>query len=145
MNFRVLADFILEHELLSEDEIKMVSVAINDIKEMTPSTKAEVFRKSERIVADSQDLSWCIQSVKIQHAKLLTAYHKMVDTDYALLVRQGRPSSEAIHAELRMKNESLYEVEELLTTIENTIAFLESLKESMDKYLYVLKDKLKYD
>jgi hypothetical protein len=59
------------------------------------------------------------------------------------LVRQGRPSSEAINSEVRWKNESLYDLEEDIRSVENIIDYLVHLEESLERYLYMLKDKLK--
>lgn len=140
-----LFEFIRINELLSEPEIGIIRVCIDDITEIAPTDRPAVFQKMERLVRDSENLSWCIYSIKLQNSKIKKAYNMLKDDDFAMLVRQGRPSTEAIKSELRMKNHALYDWELKMETVENTIEYLNHILVSMDKYMYMLKDKLKYD
>lgn len=124
--------------------MKVISYCINDIQEITPNDKPGVFHKSEKLIQDAQNLTWCILALKLQYDKLNKAYRMIKDPEYTILVRQGRPSSEAINSEIRFKNEQLYDLEEKLSTINNILEYLNHIQNSMDKYIYLLKDKLKY-
>lgn len=142
MQLNDLWNYIREHELLSDTEIEYVKTCIEDVTEMSPSDKPMIFRKMERLIEDSDKLSWCIFSVRQQLNKMNKAYKQIKDPDYVTLVRQGRPSSEAINSEVRWRNDSLYDLEEDIATVENIIEYLVHLDHSLEKYNYMLKDKL---
>ena len=144
INLKPLYEFLSENELLSETEMDMIQYCLNDIVETSPNDKPGVFRKSEKLIQDSQNLSWCIYSLRLQYDCLNKAYRKIKDPEYTLLVRQQRPSSEAINSELRAKFEELYDLEEKLSTINNIIDYLSHIQTSMERYIYLLKDRLKY-
>jgi len=144
INLKPLYEFLKENELLSDTELDMIQYCLNDITETSPNDKPGVFRKSEKIIQDSQNLSWCIYSLRLQYDHLNKAYRKIKDPEYTLLVRQQRPSSEAINSELRTKFEELYDLEEKLSTINNIIEYLTHIQTSMERYLYLLKDRLKH-
>ena len=143
MNLDILWTYIREHELLSDTEIGYIKVCLDDIAEFSPADKPMLFSKMERIIEDSDKLGWCIFSVRQQLNKMESVYRKIKDPEYVILVRQGRPSSEAINSEVRWKNESLYDLEEDIRSVENIIDYLVHLEESLERYLYMLKDKLK--
>lgn len=143
MDLQELWEYIVENELLSATEIGYVKTCLEDITELSPADKPTLFRKMERVIEDSDRLSWCIFSVRQQYAKLNSAYRKIKDPEYTILVRQGRPSNEAINSEIRFRNDSLYDLELKLTTIENIITYLDHVELSLERYLYMLKDKLK--
>jgi hypothetical protein len=140
-----LFEFIRENELLSEPEIGIVQTCIDDIKEIAPTDRPALFQKMERLVQDAENLSWCIYSVKVHYSKIKKAYRMLKDGDFTVLVRQGRPSTEAINSELRWKDPTLYDWELKMETVENLIEYLNHILVSMDKYQYMLKDKLRYD
>lgn len=145
MTINDLFDYIREHELLSESELSIVDKCLNDIKEMSPADKPSVFRKTEKIIEDSEDLSWCVYALRLQKVKLQKAYRVLKDPEYVTLVRLNRPSSEAINSEIRFRNEDMYRLEEDMAIVDNILAYIEHIQVSMERYLYMLKDKLKYE
>lgn len=140
-----LYEYIRSNNLLSEQEINIIKTCTNDIREMTPTDKPLVFRKSEKVTDDSQKLSWLIYSIKVKLSDITSNYKRVKDPEYTMLVRQQRPSGAAIEAELRFRNDTLYEIEKKIETIDNIIAYLNHLQLSIDRYLRILNDKLRYN
>ena len=143
MQIEELWTYLVDNELLSPTEIEYLKTGLLAIKEMSPSDKPSVFRKMEYIIEVSENVSWCIFALK-QHLKTFIKCERQIkDPEYSLLVGQGRPSSEAINSEIRWKNESLYDLDYKISVIENTIEYINHIEQSLERYLYMLKDKLK--
>lgn len=145
MELNLLFDYLRSHELLSEEEIKMVKFAINEITEIAPTDKVALFKKQESLIDASSKLSWSVMVLKNNLNKIKTAYRKIKDPEYTMLVRKGRPSNEAINSEIRFTNESLYDLDEIVDTVENIIEYFATLENNINRYLFMLSDKLKYN
>lgn len=143
MQIEELYNYILENNLLSSAEISYVQVCLNDITELSPADKPMVFRKMEKLIQDSDNLAWCIFSVNQQLILLNKAYRKIKDPEFTILVRQGRPSTEAINSEIRMKHDELYDLEEQIAIVEQIVEYFRHIELSLERYIYMLKDKLK--
>lgn len=143
MQIEELWTYLVDNELLSPTEIEYLKTGLLAIKEMSPSDKPSVFRKMEYIIEVSENVSWCIFALKQHLNTFIKCERQIKDPEYSLLVRQGRPSSEAINSEIRWKNESLYDLDYKISVIENTIEYINHIEQSLERYLYMLKDKLK--
>lgn len=145
MKLDELFQYIKTNDLLSDYEIRMVQTCLDDIREMSPVDKPSIFRKSEKIINDSEDLSWCIYSLKQKYSQLQKDYRVKKDPMIGRLVLQKRPSMEAMNCEVRSLNPFIYDMEEELATVEHIIEYLNHIQLSLERYSYLLKDKLKYD
>lgn len=140
-----LCNYILSNDLLSESEMNMIVECDNEIKQIAPTDRRLLFNKEQTLINCSQNLSWCIYSIRLKYSKILNEYRKLRDPEYTILVRQGRPSAAAIETELRYKHDNFYEYDENLRILENIIEFLNHMELSVDRYLYMLRDKLRYN
>ena len=142
LNYDTLYQFILDNKLLSEAEVTIIQTCVNDIKELSPSEVPLIFKRIEKLVNDAENLSWCIYSVSLVYDKLVKANKKIQDPEYVVLARQGLPS-EAIHSTIRWKHEEIYDTEELISNVEHLIEYLKHLEKSLERYRYMLIDKVK--
>jgi len=140
-----LCNYILDNELLSEQEVQMIVECNNEIIQIAPTDKPQVFRKEERLIRCSQNISWCIFSLKLKASKIQDSYRRSRDPEYTILVRQGRPSAAAIETELRYKHPEFYETDEQIRILDNIIEFLGHLELSVERYMYMLRDKVRYN
>ena len=140
-DLKSLFDYLVSNNILSKDEIDIINVCIKEIREASPTDKPILFRKGDRLIDYSQRLSWVIYSVKSYRDKLVKELNKKKDPEYTMLVRQGRPSKDAIEAELRFKFQDLYDEEYELNTFNNFVDYLEHIELSLDRYLKMLKEK----
>ena len=145
MKTQELFQYISDHDLLSDTEIVFIQTCLDDIREITPSDKPSVFRKMEKIVNDSEDLSWCIFALKKKQSELQRDYRMVKDPFFMTLVRQNRPSTEAINSEIRTLHKEVYDLEDGLSMVEHILGYLDHIQLSLERYLYLLKDKLKFD
>lgn len=145
MDLNKLFDYISSHELLSSKEIDMVRYAINEIVEIAPTDKVALFKKQEHLIEASSNIGWSIMVIKNNLAKIKTTYRKLKDPEYTMLVRKGRPSNEAINSEIRFSNEALYDLDEIISNVENIIEYLNTVENNINRYLFMLSDKLKYN
>lgn len=139
---RELLEYLRDVIELSPENIRVIKSSLAAIKEQAPSDVPLILRKIERLIDLSQDLSWIILVMKRRFHELTREMKVMKDPQYVMLVRQGRPSSAAIEAEIRFTNKDLYTVEDNIEIVRNIIEYLQKIIDSMDKYSWLLKDKL---
>ena len=129
---------------LGESEKKVISECLNIIREISPIDGALIFSKMERIINLSDDLAWIITLLNISRNALRKDIQKIKDPKYVALVRQNRPSSAAIESEIRISNKDIVSLESTESDLLIIIEYLNSIQKSLDRYLWVLRDKEQY-
>lgn len=130
--------------IFSEDEYQMIRSSIGLIIESPPQTAGAVFSRCERLTASSMDISWIILSLNRTKLKLENSLKGIKDPEFVLLVRQGRPSTQAIESEIRMSKDSVMQLENDIQEIDNLIVYFNSLERNIDRYIRTSKDKISF-
>lgn len=117
---------------------------LNSIREISPIDAPVAFAKMERITNLSDDLAWIISILNRRNNEMKRSVQKLKDPKYVALVRQNRPSSAAIEAEIRLTNKEVVEFEDKISRLENVIEYLNHIQKSLDSYLWILRDKIQY-
>ena len=139
---RELFEYLRDVIDMSPDNIRTVKSAIALIKEQSPSDIPLILRKMERLVDIQQDMSWILLVMRRKLHELIKDMKVKKDPAYVMLVKQGRPSSSAIEAEIRFTNKDLYKTEDDIEIVKNVIEYFQKLVDSIEKYTWLLKDKL---
>lgn len=127
---------------LSPENIRTVKTALSMIREMSPSDIPNILRKIERLIDVSQDMAWINLAMKRKLHEMTREIKMKKDPQYVMLVKQGRPSSAAIEAEIRFTNKDMYDSENGIDVLNNVIEYFNKINESIEKYIWLLKDKL---
>lgn len=148
MNIDLLDDniykYITDEMNLADDEITSIKVAVNMIHEISPTDIPLIMKRVSDLIVAEEDLSWTITAVNKVLIKLKYEIKSIKAPQFTLLTRQGRPSSTAIEYEIFFTNDKLKELEVKKDNIENILEYLRHIEKSLDTYIYLLRDKLKY-
>lgn len=128
-------------KILSIKQVQSIKSCLNEISQVAPSDLPIMFTKEQRLLELSSDLSFAIFSVNVFLNNERDKYKRKRDPEYVMLVRQGRPSGAAIDAEIRFKHSELYDDEKKLDILANVIEYLNHIQLSIDRYIYLLRDK----
>lgn len=134
-------EYLSEVIKLSPEELRAIKTAIGAIHEMTPADGPGVMSKTQNMIAISEDLSWVISSITRMHHKINKEIKKIKDPEFVMLVRQGRPSTQAIESEIRFNNDNLVNLEEDIEIIENILDYLKHVETGIERYIWLLRDK----
>lgn len=140
-----LYEYLLEIVELSPDELMTIKVALKYIREIAPTDRPLIFTRLENMVSASEDLSWVIMVVNRKLSEIKAKINNIKSPAFTTLVRQGRPSTQAIEYEILFANPELKDLEMHKSTLVNIIEYLNHIEKSIDRYIFVLRDKLKSD
>lgn len=129
---------------LGDEEIESVRDCLGMVHQATPTEAPGIFSRMERIIAASDNLSWVLTSIGRKKSEIVGEIKKIKDPQFTALVRQGRPSIQAIESEIRYTTPELRELESDLDTLLNVESYFVHLEKSMDRYIFLLKDKAQY-
>lgn len=138
-----LYEYLRDIVELSPDNIRTVKTALSMIKTIAPSDIPLILNRINELIDVSQDLSWIIVMITRRQNEIKKDIKLKKDPRYVMLVRQGRPSTAAIEAEIRFSDKTLYDLDENIETISNILEYLNKLQDSIDKYIWLLRDKMK--
>jgi hypothetical protein len=139
-----LYEYLIDTLTLSVEEVDIIKTAIRNITEIAPTDAPLIMRKISDLIVSSDNISWVIhiinRSIHINNRELKT----IRDPSVVMLVRQGRPSRDAIDSEVRLGNSKIYQLEENISILENVLDYLKHLELSLSNYQWLLRDKLKF-
>lgn len=137
-------EYLVDIIQLSPEEIRAVKAAIGILHEVPPTDAPVLFSKIDRLISISEDLSWVISMITKKQHQIKSSIKKIKDPEFTMLVRQKRPSTQAIESEIRFNHEELTDMEENLDIIDNMIDYLKHLELGIDRTIWLLKDKISY-
>lgn len=137
-------EYLLEIVELSPEEIRVIKSAISSVHEISASDGPGLFSKLNNLISVSEDLAWVISVITSQQHEIRKSIKEIKDPDFVMLVRKGRPSTQAIESEIRFNHDDLVKMEENLEIITNIIDYLNHLELSIDRYIWLCRDKMKY-
>lgn len=129
---------------IGESEMEIINSAIGLTHQVSPIDGSQLFARMELVIAVSDDLEWIINSIVRKRNEKENDIRKIKDPKYVALVRQGRPSSAAIEAEIRITLKDIREQEELIQLIDSMISYLQFVQRNLDRYLSILKSKSQF-
>lgn len=68
---------------------------------------------------------------------------KITSPSVTMLVNKGRMGNDLINSEVLFLNESLYDLYDSRNEVTNILNYLEKLDENLNKYLWIIREKLK--
>lgn len=126
---------------ISIDNIKS---AISLLKEIPPVDAPNTFNREQRLISVSDDISWIIMSLNRKKQILEEKMKSIRAPEYTRLVRQGRPSTEAINMELYMLHDDMNELSRKINVLDNFIIYLNSIQENINRYIWMLRERLNF-
>lgn len=141
---KVIVEYLGDIVKLSSEEISYVQLAISAVHELSGGDGISIFNKMDKIISISEDLSWVISSLNKYRHDLNKQIKIIKDPEFTMLVRKGRPSIQAIESEIRFNHKELTDLEEDLEILDNMIGYFDHLELSIDRYIWMLRDKAKY-
>ena len=126
---------------ISVDSIK---TAISLLKEIPPVDAPNTFNREQRLISISDEISWIIMSLKRKRQILDEKMKNIRAPEYTRLVRQGRPSTEAINMELYMLHDDMNSLNSKIEVLDNFIMYLNSMLENINRYIFMLKERLNF-
>jgi hypothetical protein len=139
-----ICEYIKSITSLSEQEVTSLRTCIDLIHQSTPTEAAGIFSRTERLISASDDLSWLSTSLTRKKNDLLSELKKLKDPVFVSLVRQGRPSTQAIESEIRFSDDKVQVIEDSIGTVENILNYLSAIEKNIDRYIWTLRDKSQY-
>lgn len=137
-------DFLIDELGLSNEEVNNMKSAISMVHELSPTDGPGLFSKMNNMISVSDDLSWIISVIRNKCSEIRRKIREIKDPDFVMLVRQGRPSTQAIESEIRFNHSEINDMEQKLEIFGNITEYLQSLNNNVDRYIWMLKDKTKY-
>lgn len=137
-------EYLVEIVKLSPEEMRAVKSAIGAIHEISATDGPGLFSKMNNLISLSEDLAWVISVITKKQHEIKKSIKIIKDPDFVMLVRKGRPSTQAIESEIRFNHEELVQMEENLEITSNLIDYLHHVEVSIDRYIWLLKDKISY-
>lgn len=121
-----------------------IKTAISLLKEIPPSDAPNTFNRIQKFISISDEISWIIMSLKRRKSIIDEQVKKIKVPEYTLLVRQGRPSSEAINMEILFKHEELMTLNSKMEFLDEFLEYLMSIQENISRYIWALRDRLQF-
>jgi len=140
-----LFKYLEECVKLSKDELKAITFALHLIKEIMPMDGPQVFARQQTLITASEDLSWVITVINRKKSQINIQIKDLKAMDFTMLTRNGRPSAMAIDYEIYITHSDLKKLETDLSILENTYEYLTHIETSIDRLIWLLRDKLKYN
>lgn len=113
------------------------------LKKKTASDIPGLITGQEECVSFSDDLTWTIFLLRKKLNNVEKEIKKIKSPAITMLVNKGRMGNELIESEVLFQNEELYDLYDSRDEILNILNYLEKLNENLNKYLWIIREKLK--
>ena len=142
----LLKQFFSSQINIGEKAMESIKNAMLIMKQLPPSDVPNTFVLEQKIISTLDDLQWIIHLLKTKKCNVSENIMKIKAPEVAYLVREGRIGTDLINTEAYWREEE--KLEPLMhneTAIDNTIAYLTSLDNNLNKYLFMLRDRVNYN
>ena len=127
----------------SEKAIICIKECMYLLKEIPPADVPNTFAKEQILISKLDDLQWLIYILNKTKTKLDEKILNIKAPEITYLIREGRIGTDLINIETYNRNQSQLEpLMNKLNAIENILNYLSTLESNMNKYLYMLRDRL---
>lgn len=142
----ILKQFFESNINIGDKAFDSIKDAILIMKQMPPSDVPNTFVMEQRIISNLDDIQWVIHLLKSKKSKISESIMSIKAPEVSYLIREGRIGTELINIEVYCRNEEkLQPLMNKENSIENIIAYLSSLDSNLNKYLYLLRDRVNYN
>lgn len=139
-----LYEYLTDIVELSQEERLSIKTALRLIRDIAPTDAPLVFKRLEDLTAISDDIAWVTMTVQRKLSEIKSEINSIKAPNFTALVRQGRPSTQAIEYEILFNNSELKDLENNKNILVNIVEYLQHIEKSIDRYIFILRDKLKY-
>ena len=140
---QILKEFLDSVMTVGDKAVAVIRDSMYTLKEIPPADVPNTFNREQRIISNIDDLQWILHLLNLSKTKVDEEILNIKAPDIAYLVREGRIGTDLINIEVYNRQQD--KLEPLLTrqhALENTISYLKTLEDSLNKYLFMLKDRL---
>lgn len=140
----MIVDYLGEAVDIGDISIDSIKTGISLLKEIPPVDAPNTFNREQRLISVSDEISWITMSLKRKRQILDEKMKSIRAPEYTRLVRQGRPSTEAINMELYMLHDDMNNLNSKIEVLDNFIMYLNSMQENINRYIFMLKERLNF-
>lgn len=140
---QILKDFFDSTISVSDRAINCIRESMYMLKEIPPSDVPNTFSKEQRVISNLDDLQWIIYLLNKSKTKLEEEILNIKSPEITYLIREGRIGTDLINIETYNRNkENLEPLMNKQNAINNILSYLATLEGNLNKYLYMLRDRL---
>ena len=127
----------------SEKAVECIKDCMYLLKQIPPADVPNTFAKEQILISKLDDLQWLIYLLNKTKTKLDEKILNIKAPEITYLIREGRIGTDLINIETYNRNQGQLEpLTVKLDAINNTLSYLSTLEGNMNKYLYMLRDRL---
>ena len=142
----ILKQFFDTHINIGEKAMSSIKEAMFIMKQLPSSDVPNTFVMEQKIISNLDDLQWIIHLLKTKKSDISEKILKVKAPEVTYLIREGRIGTDLINTEVYYRNEEkLQPLMKDESSIENVIAYLSSLDNNLNKYLFMLRDRVNYN
>ena len=142
----ILKQFFDTHINIGEKAMSSIKEAMLIMKQLPPSDVSNTFVMEQKIISNLDDLQWIIHLLKTKKSNISENILRVKAPEVTYLIREGRIGTDLINTEVYYRNEEkLQPLMKDESSIENVIAYLSSLDNNLNKYLFMLRDRVNYN
>ena len=142
----ILKQFFDTHINIGDKAINSIKDAMLIMKQLPPSDVPNTFAMEQQIISILDDLQWVIHLLKTKKSNISEKIMKIKAPEVTYLIREGRIGTDLINTEVYCRNEE--KLQPLMrddSSIDNVVAYLSSLDNNLNKYLFLLRDRVNYN
>lgn len=142
----ILRNFFNSQINIGDKAMKSIEDSMLIMKQLPPSDVPNTFVLEQRIISTLDDLQWVIHLLKIKKSDVSEKILKIKAPETGYLIREGRIGTDLINTEVYWRKED--ELGPLMkneASIDNVISYLSSLDNNLNKYLFMLRDRINYN
>lgn len=113
------------------------------LKEKTASDVQGLITAQEKCISYSDDINWILFLLRRKLNEVNNKIKRIKSPATAMLINKGRMGNDLINSEVLFLHEELYDLNDSKETIERISDYLERLNENLNKYLWIIREKLK--
>ena len=142
----ILKQFFDTHINIGEKAMSSIKEAMLIMKQLPPSDVPNTFVMEQKIISNLDDLQWIIHLLKTKKSNISENILRVKAPEVTYLIRECRIGTDLINTEVYYRNEEkLQPLMKDESSIENVIAYLSSLDNNLNKYLFMLRDRVNYN
>ena len=139
----LLKEFLDTVITVGDKAIAVIRESMYILKEIPPADVPNTFNKEQRVISNLDDLQWILHLLRLSKTKVSEQILNIKAPEVTYLIREGRIGTDLINIETYNRNSD--KLEPLMnreSALENTISYLSTLEDNLNKYLFMLKDRL---
>ena len=141
---RILKEYFETKLKIGEKAFNSIQSSMFLLKKKTASDITNLIASQEECISYSDDLNWIILILKKRLHNINKEINKIKSPATTMLINKGRMGNDLINQEILFLHDDLYDLYDSQNEVTNIINYLETLNENLNKYLWIIREKLKY-